>query len=274
VSEPPKSALIVGAGAVQHAWSPVIRALQTEFDFPIDGDGANSFFARLVYLLRWWYSTPDNELTRTNQKLHLDYLNLLKSRITQELLDAQSAGELAVRPQLYSVIDHFLIPDRNKNASFMLVNTNWDTVADEATRSHLIKTHNGEVYPLHIHGSVDDHRLIYLPSELTKEPYRTHDEDQLIGSIHGSIMRGLEDASRVVIYGLSLSPLDAELLQTLAAGFSNDNLKEVHVVDPDHKLVAGRVRLLLDPSKTIRLIGHDIDDFSKETVYTRSEIAG
>lgn len=274
MSEPPKSALIVGAGAVQHAWSPVIRALQTEFDFPIDGDSANSFFARLVYLLRWWYSTPDNELTRTNQKLHLDYLNLLKSRITQELLDAQSAGELAVRPQLYSVIDHFLIPDRNKNASFMLVNTNWDTVADEATRSHLIKTHNGEVYPLHIHGSVDDHRLIYLPSELTKEPYRTHDEDQLIGSIHGSIMRGLEDASRVVIYGLSLSPLDAELLQTLAAGFSNDNLKEVHVVDPDHKLVAGRVRLLLDPRKTIRLIGHDIDDFSKETVYTRSEIAG
>lgn len=274
MSEPPKSALIVGAGAVQHAWSPVIRALQTEFDFPIDGDGANSFFARLVYLLRWWYSTPDNELTRTNQKLHLDYLNLLKSRITQELLDAQSAGELAVRPQLYSVIDHFLIPDRNKNASFMLVNTNWDTVADEATRSHLIKTHNGEVYPLHIHGSVDDHRLIYLPSELTKEPYRTHDEYQLIGSIHGSIMRGLENSSRVVIYGLSLSPLDAELLQTLAAGFSNDNLKEVHVVDPDHKLVAGRVRLLLDPRKTIRLTGHDIDDFSKETVYTRSEIAG
>jgi hypothetical protein len=274
MTEYSKSALIVGAGAVQQAWSPVIRALQPDFDFPIDGDSANSFFARLVYLLRWWYSSPDNELTRTNQKQHLEYLNDLKLRIAQELADAQSAGELAVRPQFYDVIDHFLVPNRNKNASFMLVNTNWDTVADEATRSHLIKTHDGEVYPLHIHGSVDDHRLLYLPSELTKEPYRTPDEDQKIGGIHGSIMRGLEDASRVVIYGLSLSPLDAELLQTLAAGFSNDNLKEVHVVVPDHKLVAGRVRLLLDPRRTVKLIGHDIDNLSEETVYTPSEVAG
>lgn len=273
MTETSKSVLIVGAGAVQHAWSPVIRAIQPDFDFLIDGDSANSLFARLVYLLRWWYSSPDNEPTRTIRKQHLDYLNLLKSRIAQELSEAQNAGELAVRPQLYDVIDHFLVLDRNKNASFMLVNTNWDTVADEATRSHLNKTHDGELYPLHIHGSVDDHRLLYLPSELTKEPYRTHDEEQQIGGIHGSIMRGLEDASRVVIYGLSLSPLDAELLQTLAAGFSNDNLAEIHVVVPDHKLVAGRVRLLLDPRKTVKLIGHDIDDLSKETVYTPSEIS-
>ncbi|OYP37074.1 hypothetical protein [Rhodopirellula sp. MGV] len=252
----------------------MIRALQPDFDFPIDGDGANSFFARLVYLLRWWHSSPDNELTRTNRKQHLEYLHHLKSRIAQELSDAQNAGELAVRPQYYDVIDRFVVPDRNKNASFMLVNTNWDTVADEATRSHLNKTHDGEVYSLHIHGSVDDHRLLYLPSELTKEPYRTPDEDQRIGGIHGSIMRGLEGASRVVIYGLSLSPLDAELLQTLAAGFSNDNLEEVHVVVPDHELVAGRVRLLLDPRKAVKLIGHDINDLSKETVYFPAEVTG
>jgi hypothetical protein len=273
VTETSKSVLIVGAGAVQHAWSPVIRAIQPDVNFLIDGDSANSFFARLIYLLRWWYSFPDEEHTRTIQKQHLDYLNLLKSRIAQELSDARNSGELAVRPQLYDVIDHLLVPDGNKNANFMLVNTNWDTVADEATRSHLIKTHDGELYPLHIHGSVDDHRLLYLPSELTREPYRTPGEEQQVGGIHNSIMRGLEDASRVVIYGLSLSPLDAELLQTLAAGFSNDNLAEIHVVVPDHKLVAGRVRLLLDPRKTVKLIGHDIDDLSKEVVYTPSEIA-
>ena len=267
MTEVSKSALIVGAGAVQHAWTPVIRALQPDFGFPIDGDSANSFFARLVYLLRWWYATPDNELTRTNRKQTLDYLNLLKSRIAQELSDSQKSGELTVRPQFLGVIDRLLLPDRSKNASFMLVNTNWDTVADEAIRSHLIKTHDGEVYPLHIHGSIDDERLIYLPSEWTKEPYRAPEEDQQIGGIHGSIMRGLEDASRVVIYGLSLSPLDAELMQTLAAGFSNDNLAEIHVVVPDHKLVAGRVRLLLDPRNTVKLVGHDIDDLSKETVY-------
>lgn len=268
MTERSRTALIVGAGAVQQAWSPVIRAIQPDFDFPIDDDSANSFFARLVYLLRWWYSSPSNEHACTNQKQHLDYLNDLKSRIRQELTDAQNAGEFEVRPNFYDVIDHFLVPDRSKNASFMLVNTNWDTVADEATRSHLIKTHDGDVYPLHIHGSVDDHRLLYLPSELTKEPYRTPDEDREIGGIHGSVMRGLEDANCVVIYGLSLSPLDAELLQTLAAGFSNDNLEEVHVVVPDHKLVAGRVRLLLDPRKAVKLIGHDIDNLRKETVYT------
>ena len=51
-------ALVVGAGAVENAWAPVIRVLHPEFDFPLTADGANSVLARLIYLLRWWAGEP------------------------------------------------------------------------------------------------------------------------------------------------------------------------------------------------------------------------
>lgn len=69
---------------------------------------------------------------------------------------------------------------------------------------------------------------------------------------------------------LCLRHLDAELLQTLAAGFSNENLREIHVVTLDHRIVTGRVRLLLDPRRSVRLVGHDVTDIGNienETVY-------
>ena len=259
------SALIVGAGAVQNAWAPVIRALQPEFEFDIDGDCANSYLARLVYLLRWWYAS-DSPQAEEHRRQHLDYLNHIKTRIAEELRLAQTSGELCIRPKFYELIDQFVV-QKDSDASFMLVNTNWDTVVDKAMGQHLRKTHDGDIYGLHIHGSIGEERLLYLPSEWTREPYRSKDEDELIGTIHGDTMRGLENASRVVIYGLSLSPLDAELLQILACGFSNPNLSEIHVIVPDHKLVATRVRLLLDPEQDVRIIGHDARDFGKTFNY-------
>jgi hypothetical protein len=53
------TALIVGAGAVQNAWAPILSALQPEIDFPLTPDGANCILARVVYMLRWCASLPD-----------------------------------------------------------------------------------------------------------------------------------------------------------------------------------------------------------------------
>ena len=69
-------------------------------------------------------------------------------------------------------------------------------------------------------------------------------EDVKFGTMHGSIMDALETVDRAVIYGLSLDPLDAELLQTLESGWrvpenpKSSKLRKVHIVNPVHELVA------------------------------------
>lgn len=153
---------------------------------------------------------------------------------------------------------------------FMLISTNWDTVIDDALK-HFLESNfsNGfwHMYPLHIHGSINDENTLYLPTEVTRESYRTMKEDQAIGEIHGSIMKGLEKVEKVVIYGLSLSPLDAELSQTLASGWDNKNLRNIVVVDPNHEVIAERVKILLYNPGTVKIRGFHPNDLNKPFNY-------
>lgn len=152
----------------------------------------------------------------------------------------------------------------------MLVNTNWDTVIDRALEAHLAPNFEEEIFPLHIHGSVIDPSTLYLPTEVTKEPYRSHEEEKRIGGIHTSIMDGLESAARIIIYCFFVPPLDADLMQTLAAGFDSRILRQIVIVVPDHELVARRLKLLLDREPRIPMIGHDPRDLSVAVDYTNA----
>jgi hypothetical protein len=108
---------------------------------------------------------------------------------------------------------------------------------------------------------------------MTKEPYREPAEELNIGGTHGSIWRGLEGAHRAVVYGLSISPLDAELAQTLACGWSNENLREIDIIAPDHAVIAQRVNLLLDRRRDIVVRGfapHNVDVAVDYTIYRHS----
>src|SRR5215472_6900473 len=87
-----RSAIIAGAGAIAGAWAPVLKALQSYYDFPLTIDGANSFLARVVYLLRW-YALMDNDFGRTQLKRHLEFTNEIKSSIARELRSAQEQGQ-------------------------------------------------------------------------------------------------------------------------------------------------------------------------------------
>jgi hypothetical protein len=255
-------ALIVGAGAVENSWAPVLRALQHYYEFPLTADGANSVLARIVYLLRWYASTNNEvELAATKQ-----FLVEVRSRICEELRIAEATNEITIRQAFYRIIDRFVTVRTNK---LMFVTTNWDTVAETALRAYLNPQYSGDLYPLHVHGSVATDDVLYLPTEVTRELYRSPDEDQRIGKLHGTIWRGLEKARWVVIYGLSLSPLDAELAQTLAAGWSNPLLERIDVIVPDHSVVAHRINLLFD-ERTITVNGYDPDHLDAPVDYTVS----
>src|SRR5947207_693094 len=117
----PLTALIVGAGAVQNAWVPVLRALQPHFDFPLTVDGANCFLARAVYLLRWWSTSP-GEMAKDHLRACKASIDEIKRAICNEIRISQAAAELKIRPEFETVIDSMLLAH---SQSFMLVTTNW-----------------------------------------------------------------------------------------------------------------------------------------------------
>ena len=229
-------------------------------------DGANSFLARVVYLVRW-FSKLDTDLGRTQFKIHLDFMNEIKTAISNELRTAEEQGQITCHPSLKLMLDKLVTP---YSRSFMLVTTNWDSVISKSIQQIMDIDPDFELhlYPLHIHGRIGDASTLYLPSEVTRETYRTLAEEQAIGTIHGTVWQGLEQASRVIIYGLSIDPLDAELGQTLAAGWGNPNLKEIFIIDFRNELVAHRVNLLLDRRRDVRVIGLNPETLVEEADYT------
>lgn len=189
----------------------------------------------------------------------------MKSEIASKLREAQLRGEIRARGEVVSVLNAFLV---NYSKRFMFVNTNWDTVVDERVTQHLATLGSLELNILHVHGTAQIADSLFLPSEVTREAYRSGDEELAVGQLQGALWRGLENATRVVIYGLSLSPLDAELCQNVAAGLSSKVLEEVFVVSPDHAQVAHRVNLLLDPRYPARVIGYHPARLTEPVDYT------
>jgi hypothetical protein len=257
-------AILAGAGAVENAWEPILKGLQQYNDFPLTADGANSFLARMVYLLRW-YSTSPGDFGRKQLSYYLDFLKQIKSSIATEIRRAERQKSIKARPSLPALLDKLVIPYSTR---IILVTTNWDTVIPRAIRNILKPHFNGHLKPLHIHGSTANLSTMYLPSEVTKEPYREKKHEMEIGSIHGAMWSALEQAHRVIVYGLSIDPLDSELAQTLAAGWSNPNLEEIFIVDPNHELIAHRVNLLLDRTRDVRVVGLNHATMVEEMEYT------
>ncbi len=267
-----RAALLVGAGAVENGWAPVIRALQGYCYVPLSAKGANFYMARLIYKLRFYiyklrsYGTLDIDLARQEAAMLKDHLANIRKAICTELSAAQSSGEIKIRKEFDHVIEKLLLPDCNE---FLMVSTNWDLVADKAiTQVPKIRGASSKwnIRTLHIHGSIKKHNTLYLPSEVIREPYREKGEEEEIGNLHSSIMLGLEVAHRIVLYGLSISPLDAELSQLLLVGWDNPNLREILIVDPDHESIAERVMLLLRP-REISVRGYHPSDLASGTEY-------
>lgn len=257
-------ALIVGAGAVENGWAPVLRALRGQFPMALTADGANIHLARAVYLLRWW-SSDQTEHGRKCFAETLNYFKDLKTEIAAELLLSQKTGEIRARPELAAILDKFIVPNPGK---FILLSTNWDHVVERAVYKHLDPHFRCTINAIHIHGSADDQSTMYFPTEVTKEPYRSAEEEMTIGAIHGSTWRTLEGATQAIIYGLSLSPLDAELCQILACGFASKRLKEILIINPHPAEVAHRVNVLLDRRFKVSVFGTTPDSLGTRVDYT------
>ncbi len=247
-------ALLVGAGAVKNAWRPVTRAIQPEhFKSELSSESANSALARLIYLLRW-YSDNSNDVGLNDYK---EILRNTKLRICEEIKNAQQNGEITVREEFSYILNDIILSNCSR---LMVVSTNWDTLIETALNnsSGLVRLFdNQKLSPAYIHGIYTNPDIIYLPTEVAEERYRTADENKLFGVMHLAAMKTLRDAHTLIIYGLSISSLDAELIQVLGVCLSRSSVKVVHVINPDHKIVAEKINLLLEFPTEVKVFGYD-----------------
>lgn len=248
-----KVAIITGAGAVENAWAPILSTFRMLLPCDVDEDVANCLFAKYIYLLRA-YSKFSDEKSIENLKIEIEQIKTLKDFICDRIKHDQKLGILKARKEFKTILIKFVFTD--PNSTFGLVSTNWDTTidreADEIVRK--IYTDVGSSKCFHIHGSVDFPDHVYLPSETSLENYRTDEENKRHGLNHYLTLKFLQQANRIILYGLSLDPLDAELSQILNSTFTtNSNLQEIIIINPDYKKVRNRVSFLLIPKTHIKI---------------------
>jgi hypothetical protein len=232
-----RTVFLIGAGAIRNAWPPVARALRECFPKYPSGD-ENGTFAKQVFYLRWLTSqrragdADFRSRVRVALRAELERLRLLKSGIALKLGEAELRGVLSVQPEFASVLAHF------QRGTWSIITTNWDRTIET--------TYPTLPPPIHLHGDIGDPSTLYLPSEVTEEAYApSRSARKYLRKRLGWSVDLVARADRIVVYGLSLSPLDAELGAILSSGRDGEpSLRDAIVVNTASEvdLVARRLR--------------------------------
>jgi len=262
-----KIAFVFGAGAVENAWEPIIKFLEKTFPHITDADSANCFFSRFIYLMRFHATGTSPDSNNALKEMNEDFTEM-KKEICLYLKNAEENKIIKPREELGEILHKFIFSNPSNGCVF--ISTNWDNVVDKYINEigECDNPIEGSDIPVHhIHGSIVSHNNLYFPSEVVRESYRSKEQDSEMGRLHGSIWNTLEACNKTILYGLSLDPLDAELSQTLAAGWSSKNLKEIIIINPDHIKISKRVKLLLDPRFPAKVTGYHPQDLNRKFDY-------
>ena len=234
-------ALIVGAGAVENSWKPIIRALQPlNNNLELDRDSANSMLSGIIHTMR--YFSHKEKIHSANIDKEASIYNSIRKLICNEIEKSIITQELKVRPELENILRKYVIELKGK---ILVVNTNWDDTIEKYINNY--KPSNdfefeSQIIGMHIHGKYTDYKTLYLPSEISHEKYRSAEEVNHFSQINAETLVLLEKCNIAIIYGLSLDPMDAELTQIISMGLDNDNLKEVIIIDPCPDIVSNRIK--------------------------------
>lgn len=237
-----KIAILIGAGAVENASEPLLNCFRPINGNETDADTANFLFAKSVCAMRLYSKLPEGAKQLKEEQ---ELVKSMKDVICDALKLAQKSGILKPRKEFTAMLDKFVL--YNPNNLFGFVSTNWDTVIDtEADRWVKEKYYDIESAKVfHIHGSIRACEHLYLPSETSMENYRSDTDNEKLGYAHFATLQFLAEANMIILYGLSLDPLDAELSLLLSGAFSNKSIKEVIIVNPNYQTVRKRVKILL-----------------------------
>ena len=238
-----RTVFLVGTGAEEGAWPAVTKAIEALFprgqSAGVDGGWENFVMAKLVAVHRAQHGSG-----KFGAHGQTD-LQRLKEEIVTSLRQAVAKGDLRLRPKFLKVAKD---PDWGET---VFLTTNWDTSIKNALPDADVR---------YIHGNVSDPATLYLPSDYAFDP--SHPEstrnDMLVAQ-HECI-ETLWEASTIVIYGLSLDPLDGELAAICATGFQakvsgEEKLNKIVIYDvPEKKqILTDRVRWLHPTPDTVEI---------------------
>lgn len=235
-----KIAILVGAGAVENAWEPILNMFRPINGYETDADTANFLFAKSICALRL-YSKSSKGAKQLKEEQ--ETVRLMKEVICDSLRLAQKMGLLKPRKEFTAILNKFVLA--NPNNLFGFVSTNWDTVidteADRWVKEKYYDIDGAKVF--HIHGSIEAHEHIYLPSETSAENYRGEEENYNVSHNHYSTYQFLSEANSIILYGLSLNPLDAELSLLLNGTLKTSiTIREVIIINPEYQKSAKELR--------------------------------
>ena len=242
-----KTLLITGAGSVKNSWEPVKKALEDHYK----GEGikipandlqyANCVLAHVVHFLRWSYEMKGGK--EVSRKARRDYLDI-KKRIAEELSRAEENGGISLRPEIEQIRRSFF------TEKVRIMTTNWDRLLIHYAEKNECELH-------FFHGNHKDSDGIFLPSETTEDDYLKRCVQKRYKQRLGRAFEGLTDVHTLILYGISLSPLDAELGLLIGARFSKVKPARIVIVDINPCIVYQRLRFLLRENWST--LGRNID---------------
>lgn len=178
----------------------------------------------------------------TNRSIEADDLRLRQS-IAAHISMAATQGFFCLRRRVVPVLRN-----HEWGPSQLFLTTNWDRLLE----TDLAMTPKSVV---HIHGDIATPSGVYLPTETSTEMYRPDEANDHIGQLTGTAVRILQGARRICIYGLSLSPLDAEVNVILGVGLEPraTPLPPVYVynIKSDLDATVWRLRAALHPGAVV-----------------------
>lgn len=139
--------------------------------------------------------TQDEEYQR-----QLRFRDRLLQAIADEFQASMSQGELELR-----IPPNLELHEVLKANHLTLVTTNWDT---------LLEKEFGKDFPIiHLHGSIQEPKTLYLPTEVCFESYRFVEPGpaQEVRDSHREVYQILKKARRIIAWGVSFNLYDSEL---------------------------------------------------------------
>lgn len=98
-----KIAILVGAGAVENAWEPILNVFRLAYGNETDADCANFLFAKSICALRLYSKFPKGA---KQLKKEQETVSLMKAVIGDLLTHAQKAGILKHRKEFAALLEN------------------------------------------------------------------------------------------------------------------------------------------------------------------------
>jgi len=228
------TAFVFGSGAVVDSWDPICDALRLYFRIEQSkSDAANFLLSHIVYGMR---TSMLDFIDAKQRNIKAEEFSQFKRMICDSLADYTSKNTLKPRSEFDDIFELVI---RN-STHIAAITTNWDTCVDNAIKKWC------DISVLHVHGIYSDPSSLFLPNEIIYDNYRDIALQKKFEAINIKAATILCEAKTIVIYGLSMSPLDVELAQIFYRSFIGTEIETILIIDPEAAKVAERIQFTFD----------------------------